>query len=135
MIGYVYMCCAQGKGPAASAVKDMLVKMRREAPLPPAAAAASHIQRAIILDREVDFITPMVTQITFEGLIDEVTGIKNGSVAYTPSRQEGAGGAGGSSSSAGPGGGGRGSGVTLLNSTDPFYKEFRDLPYYITSQR
>lgn len=127
--------CLQGKGPAASAVKDMLVKMRKETPLPPAAAAASHIQRAIILDREVDFITPMVTQITFEGLIDEVTGIKNGSVAYTPSRQEGAAGVG--SSSTGPDGGrsGRGSGVTLLNSTDPFYKEFRDLPYYITSQR
>lgn len=41
------------------------------------------------------------------------------------------GGDGGSSSR----GSGRGSGVTLLNSTDPFYKEFRDLPYYITSQR
>jgi hypothetical protein len=112
----------------------MLVKMRRETPLPPAAAASSHIHRAIILDREVDFITPMVTQITFEGLIDEVLGIKNGSVTYTPSRQEGAAGAG---SSGGPEGGrgGRGSGATLLNSTDPFYKEFRDLPYYITSQR
>lgn len=100
-------------------------------------------QRAIILDREVDFVTPMVTQITFEGLIDEVTGIKNGSVTYTPSRQEGggagsggAGGAGGGSSS-GPDGSSRGrsSGVTLLNSSDPFYKEFRDLPYYLTSQR
>lgn len=26
-------------------------------------------------------------------------------------------------------------GSTLLNSSDPFYREFRDLPYYITSQR
>jgi hypothetical protein len=97
------------------------------------------MQRAIILDREVDFVTPMVTQITFEGLIDEVTGIKNGSVTYTPSRQEGVGAAsaGSSSSSSGPDGSGRGrgSGVTLLNSSDPFYKEFRDLPYYLTSQR
>jgi len=115
----------------------MLVKMRKETPLPPAAAAASHIQRAIILDREVDFITPMVTQITFEGLIDEVTGIKNGSVSYTPSRQEGGVGAAGAGSSGAADGSraGRGTGVTLLNSTDPFYKEFRDLPYYITSQR
>lgn len=120
----------------------MLVKMRKETPLPPAAAAASHIQRAIILDREVDFITPMVTQITFEGLIDEVTGIKNGSVTYTPSKQQELGGGGGgvvggagSSGAAEGAGGRRGAGVTLLNSTDPFYKEFRDLPYYITSQR
>lgn len=26
-------------------------------------------------------------------------------------------------------------GSTLINSTDPFYKEFRDLPYYISIQR
>jgi hypothetical protein len=120
----------------------MLIKMRREAPLPPAAAASCHIQRAIILDREVDVVTPMVTQITFEGLIDEVTGIKHGSVTYTPSKREpggGGGAAGGSSAAAAaPGGGsarGGAAGVTLLNSTDPFYKEFRDLPYYITSSR
>lgn len=93
----------------------MLVKMRREAPLPPAAAAASRIQRAIILDREVDFVTPMVTQITFEGIIDEITGIKNGAVAYTPSKRDGGGGggaagSGSSSSAAGRGGGGGGGG-------------------------
>eukprot|EP00879_Flechtneria_rotunda_P011579 GHRR01012094.1.p1 GENE.GHRR01012094.1~~GHRR01012094.1.p1 ORF type:complete len:596 (+),score=199.38 GHRR01012094.1:4052-5839(+) len=119
----------QGKGPAAAAVKDMAIRIRKEGPLPLAAATACRIHRAIILDREIDPITPMVTQITFEGLIDEITGIKNGSVMYTPSKREGAGPAGG-------GDGGRSRpGSTLLNSTDPFYKEFRDLPYYITSQR
>lgn len=118
----------QGKGPAAEAVKTMAIKMRKETPLPAAAAAACRIHRAILLDRDVDPITPMVTQITFEGLIDEVTGIRNGSVAYTPSRREGGGPAGAD------GGRGRPS-STLLNSADPFYKEFRDLPYYMTSQR
>lgn len=118
----------------------MLLRMRREAPLPASAAAGCRISRAVLLDREVDPLTPMVTQITFEGLIDEVTGIRHGSIAYTPSRRDGASGTEGSAG--GGGGGGRGGGgasskpsSTLLNSSDPFYKEFRDLPYYMTSQR
>eukprot|EP00882_Tetradesmus_deserticola_P022409 GHRQ01024313.1.p1 GENE.GHRQ01024313.1~~GHRQ01024313.1.p1 ORF type:complete len:362 (+),score=158.49 GHRQ01024313.1:506-1591(+) len=115
----------QGMGPAAKAVMEMAVRMRREAPLPAAAAVACRIHRAVLLDREVDPATPMVTQITFEGLIDEVTGIKHGSAPYTPSRRE----AGASDAARGR------PGSTLLNSSDPFYKEFRDLPYYITSQR
>lgn len=40
------------------------------------------INRMILLDREVDMVTPMMTQITFEGLIDEVTGIRHGSVPW-----------------------------------------------------
>jgi hypothetical protein len=31
----------------------------------------------IILDRRVDMITPLLTQLTYEGLIDEIIGIKN----------------------------------------------------------
>ncbi len=141
----------QGKGPAAAAVKDMALRLRRESPLPPAAAAACRIHRAVLLDREVDPVTPLLTQITFEGLIDEVTGIRHGSVSYTPGRRDGPGAAaapgpvggeagsgatGGTATAAGSSGGrGRGGGSTLLNSSDPFYKEFRDLPYYVTSQR
>ena len=34
----------------------------------------------VLLDREVDCVTPMCTQLTFEGLVDETLGIKNGSV-------------------------------------------------------
>ena len=41
---------------------------------------AAVISRAVFIDREVDLVTPMMTQITFEGLIDEVTGIKYGAV-------------------------------------------------------
>ncbi len=37
-------------------------------------AGSSKVDRIILLDREVDVVTPMVTQITFEGLIDEITG-------------------------------------------------------------
>lgn len=31
----------------------------------------------IILDRQVDMVTPLCTQLTYEGLVDEVLGIKN----------------------------------------------------------
>ena len=34
----------------------------------------------ILLDREIDVVTPMCTQLTYEGLIDETLQIKNGSV-------------------------------------------------------
>eukprot|EP00197_Chlamydomonas_leiostraca_P007999 CAMPEP_0202864156 /NCGR_PEP_ID=MMETSP1391-20130828/4509_1 /ASSEMBLY_ACC=CAM_ASM_000867 /TAXON_ID=1034604 /ORGANISM="Chlamydomonas leiostraca, Strain SAG 11-49" /LENGTH=286 /DNA_ID=CAMNT_0049543869 /DNA_START=559 /DNA_END=1416 /DNA_ORIENTATION=+ len=49
-----------GKGPAAAAVRDMVVRMRHENPglLAPVAGAPPRIARAILLDREVDLVTP-----------------------------------------------------------------------------
>ncbi|KZP25327.1 Sec1-like protein [Athelia psychrophila] len=38
------------------------------------------IDSLIILDRQVDMITPLLTQLTYEGLIDELIGIKNSHV-------------------------------------------------------
>lgn len=35
------------------------------------------VDSLIILDRRVDMITPLLTQLTYEGLIDEMIGIKN----------------------------------------------------------
>jgi len=123
----------QGKGPAAVAVRDMVLRMRKENPglIPPPSSAqglagslGGRISRLILVDREVDLITPMLSQITFEGLIDEVTGIKSGGVPWTPKGQlmghstvsSGA------PSNTGP--------TTLLNSSDPYFREFRDLPYH-----
>jgi hypothetical protein len=39
--------------------------------------SASKIDSLIILDRRVDMITPLLTQLTYEGLVDELIGIKN----------------------------------------------------------
>lgn len=48
------------------------------------APGAPHLQSVsetldslVIIDRRVDMITPMLTQLTYEGLIDECIGIKN----------------------------------------------------------
>ena len=35
------------------------------------------IDRLLIIDRSTDLITPMLTQLTYEGLIDEAFSIKN----------------------------------------------------------
>jgi hypothetical protein len=38
---------------------------------------SSKIDSLIVLDRRVDMITPLLTQLTYEGLVDELIGIKN----------------------------------------------------------
>ena len=37
----------------------------------------SQIDRLLIFDRSADLVTPLVTQLTYEGLIDEAYGINN----------------------------------------------------------
>ncbi|SGY50537.1 BQ5605_C001g00894 [Microbotryum silenes-dioicae] len=79
-----------GKGEAANKLVDLLQRLRREAPsstagAPPLAATNASIDSMVILDRSVDLVTPMCTQLTYEGLIDEIIGIKNSHVDVDPS--------------------------------------------------
>ncbi|KAJ9157346.1 Vacuolar protein sorting-associated protein 33A [Pleurostoma richardsiae] len=74
-----------GKGDNAKRVAELLSRMRQEllagetgnetgkTGLSPSTTTES----LIIIDREVDFVTPLLTQLTYEGLIDEVWGIQN----------------------------------------------------------
>ncbi|KAL2154901.1 hypothetical protein VTH82DRAFT_3577 [Thermothelomyces myriococcoides] len=74
-----------GKGDNAKRVADLLIRMRQELLADEDAAEADRaglspsttIENVIIIDREVDFVTPLLTQLTYEGLIDEVFGIQN----------------------------------------------------------
>jgi len=74
-----------GKGKCANYLKDTLFNLRRELEANHANSISSiplfplnsEIDSLIILDRSVDLITPMCTQLTYEGLIDEVYGIKS----------------------------------------------------------
>ena len=71
-----------GKGDNASRLMELLLRMRSEAaaeddatvygPMP-----SAHIESLIIIDREIDFATPLLTQLTYAGLIDEMFGIEN----------------------------------------------------------
>ncbi|KAK8743146.1 hypothetical protein OTU49_001558 [Cherax quadricarinatus] len=68
-----------GKGPAAKQVYELMVRMRREMggneP-----QVTPQIDQLILIDRSVDLITPLATQLTYDGLIDQFYGIITGTV-------------------------------------------------------
>ncbi|KAI1407067.1 vacuolar protein sorting 33A-like protein [Hypoxylon sp. FL1857] len=74
-----------GKGDNAKRVAELLTRMRQEILAGDDANESARsgltpsntIESVIIIDREVDFVTPLLTQLTYEGLIDEVWGIQN----------------------------------------------------------
>ncbi|KAI8394045.1 Sec1-like protein [Radiomyces spectabilis] len=79
-----------GKGDAAKQLADMLLRMRREQTVVDEVSAftsarspsllntiSNHIDQFIIIDRNVDVLTPLCTELTYEGLIDEIIGIKH----------------------------------------------------------
>jgi vacuolar protein sorting-associated protein 33A len=73
----------KGKGECAQQVKDMMLRMRREMG-GDEPTLAPEIDTLILIDRQVDMVSPMATQLTYEGLIDEVFGISNGFVYLDP---------------------------------------------------
>lgn len=74
-----------GKGDNAKRVAELLFRMRQELLAGEDANEAgkmgltpsSTMESLIIIDREVDYVTPLLTQLTYEGLIDETVGIQN----------------------------------------------------------
>jgi len=68
-----------GKGSNAQFITEMLFRMRRETATDEP-MITPEFDSMIIIDRSVDMVTPLLTQLTYEGLIDEVFGIQNSSV-------------------------------------------------------
>lgn len=72
-----------GKGDNAKRVAELLSRMRQELLAgeagsdKPSLTPSSTTESVIIIDREVDMVTPLLTQLTYEGLVDEVFGIQN----------------------------------------------------------
>lgn len=103
--------------------------------------ASDKFDSLIVLDRRVDMITPLLTQLTYEGLVDELVGIKNSYVelpqsVLAPPTGPGAQPTAGSSTS--PGAPGPAAGLVnrdkkkkhnLSASTDPLFDELRDLNF------
>ncbi|KAF3120232.1 hypothetical protein TWF703_002690 [Orbilia oligospora] len=74
-----------GQGDKGKKLLDALLRMRNEAAAEDAStsmalAPSSIIENLVIIDRETDFVTPLLTQLTYEGLIDEIFGISNSHV-------------------------------------------------------
>lgn len=67
-----------GRGPAASKVWELLQRLNREEEdVKQNNTQSSIIEHLLIFDRSTDLLTPLVTQLTYEGLIDEIFGISN----------------------------------------------------------
>ncbi|KAF3919529.1 hypothetical protein ABW20_dc0101498 [Dactylellina cionopaga] len=74
-----------GQGDKGKKLLDALLRMRNEAAAEDAStsvslAPSSIIENLVIIDREADLVTPLLTQLTYEGLIDEIFGINNSHV-------------------------------------------------------
>jgi len=67
-----------GKGAGAVQLFDLLVRMRKEM-AGIQSAVKPQIDSLVILDRSVDLLSTLPTQLTYEGLIDELFGITQGS--------------------------------------------------------
>ncbi|KAJ3096942.1 hypothetical protein HDU97_005417 [Phlyctochytrium planicorne] len=80
-----------GAGKNAKILSDLLIRMRTEvqsSTSPDAQKifpARADIDSIVIIDRQVDFITPLCTQLTYEGLVDEVFGVRSTFVEVDPS--------------------------------------------------
>eukprot|EP00249_Psilotum_nudum_P013983 c24607_g1_i1 orf=309-2105(-) len=108
------------KGKAAAQVADTLSRMQREKQMRMPVPVISEIDTLILLDRQVDMITPMCTQLTYEGLLDEILQINNGAIELDASIM-----------------GAQQSGKKVkipLNSSDKLYRELRDLNFGVVGQ-
>ncbi|KAL3270720.1 hypothetical protein HHI36_021246 [Cryptolaemus montrouzieri] len=73
-----------GKGAAAKQVWELVVRLQREQnnTEPRKTNQTSCIDKIFLIDRSVDLITPLATQLTYEGLIDEIFGINNSTANF-----------------------------------------------------
>jgi hypothetical protein len=124
----------RGKGSASKQVADMLLRMRKETEADEA-PIAPEFDTMILLDREVDMVTPLCTQLTYAGLIDEMYGIRNGvaelETAVVVPKKDAAPGAApaaaaSSSAAAAPAGGKT---KIPLNGSDKLFAEVRDVNF------
>lgn len=107
----------RAKGKASVRVADILDRMQVEEPVISSDFGPPEINTLILLDREVDMVTPMCSQLTYEGLLDEFLHVRNGSVEVDSSimgaQQEGK------------------KTKVPLNSSDKLFKEIRDLNFEV----
>ncbi|OZJ04384.1 hypothetical protein BZG36_02405 [Bifiguratus adelaidae] len=135
-----------GKGDCAQQLCDMLLRMRREQAViddnsythsaNPTESISTIIDQIIIIDRSVDLVTPLCTQLTYEGLIDELKGIHHSFLELDASKvgntQQGQGGAQARNpTSPGTGHGGIKKRNYALNSSDALFAQLRDLNFAI----
>lgn len=77
-----------GKGSAAKQVWDLVQRLQRGSDTTEKDKESQNacIDQVLLIDRSVDLISPLATQLTYEGLIDEIFGLNNGT-AKLPSEK------------------------------------------------
>jgi hypothetical protein len=110
----------RAKGNASVRVADILNRMQAEEPVNSSDTGVPEIDTLILFDREVDMVTPMCCQLTYEGLLDELLHINNGAVELDASIM------------GGPKDGKKTK--VPLNSSDKLFKEIRDLNFEVVVQ-
>ncbi|KAL9225224.1 hypothetical protein vseg_001173 [Gypsophila vaccaria] len=109
----------RAKGKASICVSELLDRMQLEDPVS-LSDVVPEISTLILLDREVDMVTPMCCQLTYEGLLDELLQVNSGAVELD-----------GSVMGVQP----DGKKVKVpLNSCDKLFKETRDLNFEVVVQ-
>uniref|UniRef100_S4RFL9 VPS33B late endosome and lysosome associated n=1 Tax=Petromyzon marinus TaxID=7757 RepID=S4RFL9_PETMA len=73
-----------GIGRAAKMVYELMELLSNEANVRRSSTTNSEMGDLFLIDRDVDLITPLCSQVTFEGLLDDIFGIKCGSVEFGP---------------------------------------------------
>lgn len=92
----------QAMGAWSCRITEMLRRMRKEAGTDVPAISDNGLDEIILIDRTVDMVTPMCTQLTYEGLLDDVLGLKYGQIRS------------------------QGKKITGLDDSDPIFRETRD---------
>jgi len=113
-----------GKGACAKVVSNLAQRLALENDLagsPQPAEGASRIHDLVLIDRSCDLLSPMCTQLTYEGLVDEILGINNGLVEVPAAR--------GAPGGAEPQQQQRRGRRVPLNSSDVLFRELRDLNF------
>ena len=123
-----------GKGDNAHRLMELLLRMRTEAAAEETTATSKFgmmpsatIDSLIIIDREIDFATVLLTQLTYEGLLDEMFGIKHSQAEIDVSVVGPAPGTQPSGKSPAPPTQQRLKRKIQLNSSDKLYEQIRDV--------
>ncbi|KZV82588.1 Sec1-like protein [Exidia glandulosa HHB12029] len=71
-----------GKGDHAAKLKNLLKRLQSQSPrqAPGSHTLSEKIDSLFIIDRRVDMVTPLLTQLTYQGLVDELMGMTSGHV-------------------------------------------------------
>jgi len=128
-----------GKGYNARQLANLLVRARKEldadeANTPYTTMPSTSIESLIVIDRDVDFATPLLTQLTYEGLIEEFNGIKHNKAEIDSSLLGAAGQSRPSAAGSATTPSTQSTRPTLkqtvqLDSTDPLYRELRSVNF------